>query len=1494
VWKVLFADPQTKHLLMHQCAAGLKGPKGGLVKRPTSLVSNSPALLLPLAAFVCPETHVHEVLEAKAQSCPAWPWQMANAVVDGVIAKRHAPRLSHQFPTVAVGPTDSRADSRTAFSECPACRSHMSKYDARHIRTQGKCRWPDTEQIVWDCQGCKKDKPAAHDLHTYGPDCKHAIIAHRGSTLRKGAHPREPSKRALEVPGAEAQAQLPDGSDLAPAPEAERPDPDPASSSHEMMPQPEEQSRGRGLDREDRHRRVFRDAAVGDAHASDWTRFDITHCLRAFRSQHQPTIIKTLRKVHLRLWHAGVSSMTSLLRNAGVSQEVLNSIPDIIATCKECRMWTARPKDTRPSVQVAMAFNEVVETDLLFYKEFIIQHFVCRASRWHSAIQTPNKTEAQLLENVSTAWVTIFGPMSTLVSDPESGLSTPTAEAHLKRMGIKLKLRGKDQHARYVERRGAILRHALHVADAQAVREGISLPFKELLAQCVFSGNALTHVGGVTPYQVVMGRQPAMLPPITDDPSIDERRDARIREIALQAMIGATSAARVSLALKTPTTLTAEDRFKPDDLVELYRTPANKDSSGWSGPYRVVECRAFDGIAVLKVGGINRPYRIQDIRHAMFITTLLGTTSADVAKRALNCVHQFLESLPPNRIECFGLTDDDWGNQVVTQASRKWPTIARALNYLIRTSLQMYDVCAARLGREVRNLPHKKGTQFNVALNWDMLNPDHVSTHTSDQSKLNVTKVFGSQQEHFAILQCFKLDQARGLLLEDVVDSLPTREPVDQEASSRNPTPHSAASNHRLSTIPEETSSHQISNEAEILFMKHFADSPKEDASLLLELCELAVNEDPSTFDVIPFEPDAAVNFCAESEDPFDPAQFVAHKQREFPDTLERDSVGSFVETFVDPEISQYFMDGLSQNVCLSMKIYLNSDAKKEVISRDTDIMTSEEQVTHKQQVDEAIISEFKTWSKYGCFEIINRKDAQIIIDSRMVLKWKYIDGKRGIRARLALRGFKEPVKDGEQNYAGTAQRLSQRILASTAATHPDWVFGAADVPKAFLQGLTFDELEAETREPRKYIAFTIPKGTLKHLRCVPNFENFNEHQHVLSCLKPGTGCRDAPRAFSLRLMKILRNFGMQSTMYDPQLMLLFKNKELAAMISIHVDDIKFTGRQNDIDRLVKLLEATFGKMTLQFDKFTNCGMTHERDKSGNIVMHQDEYIQAFKPIHPKHYQGYDIDGPCSEHQQALFMSLLGAVAYTSLTQVWILVYIVALQRKNKQASVSDLKRLNALTRELMRNPQKLYYHCMTPTQILEVYSDSAYSREGDTAHALKGMICLRLGRSAEGQECSHLLDALSQSHKLAVRSTFGAELLAATSAVDHAFGIALTLHETEAGCLKPDEALQIRESGGLLIAIKLLIDAMSVYHSIIQESFKAPSEKSLLSHISWLKEMLHLGLLKIIGWVDTRDMAADGLTKGKISRDSLLSCMRGTFSRSNPIEIYPRPKGSG
>ena len=313
------------------------------------------------------------------------------------------------------------------------------------------------------------------------------MISHRRGTARRGRRPREPSSRASELPAQESQAQLPDGSDLVPEP--------PAEARGSASEGPLAEVRGSASDREPRiegeraERRVVarEDAAVGER-PSDWTRFEIGHNLRSLRPNHEPTIIRTLRKLHLRWWRAGLSNAQQILRQRGLGDDVISYIPDIISACKECRIWAAKGRDTKPSISIAMNFNEVVETDLMYYKEFVIHHFVCRASRWHTAMQTPSRTEEQLLENIFTCWVNTFGPMTTLVSDMESGLSTEAVKARLARAGITMKLRGKDQRARYIERRGAILRHSMHVMDAQAVREGIDLSFGTLLASCVLQG----------------------------------------------------------------------------------------------------------------------------------------------------------------------------------------------------------------------------------------------------------------------------------------------------------------------------------------------------------------------------------------------------------------------------------------------------------------------------------------------------------------------------------------------------------------------------------------------------------------------------------------------------------------------------------------------------------------------------------------------------------------------------------------------------------------------------------------------------------------------------------------------------------------------------------------------------------------------------------------------------------------------------------------------
>ena len=56
----------------------------------------------------------------------------------------------------------------------------------------------------------------------------------------------------------------------------------------------------------------------------------------------------------------------------------------------------------------------------------------------------------------------------------------------------------------------------------------------------------------------------------------------------------------------------------------------------------------------------------------------------------------------------------------------------------------------------------------------------------------------------------------------------------------------------------------------------------------------------------------------------------------------------------------------------------------------------------------------------------------------------------------------------------------------------------------------------------------------------------------------------------------------------------------------------------------------------------------------------------------------------------------------------------------------------------------------------------------------------------------------------------------------------------------------------------------------------KVPTEKTLLGHIAWIREMLHIGVLTNVQWCDTRDMAADGHTKGSIDRGLILKVTGG------------------
>jgi hypothetical protein len=70
---------------------------------------------------------------------------------------------------------------------------------------------------------------------------------------------------------------------------------------------------------------------------------------------------------------------------------------------------------------------------------------------------------------------------------------------------------------------------------------------------------------------------------------------------------------------------------------------------------------------------------------------------------------------------------------------------------------------------------------------------------------------------------------------------------------------------------------------------------------------------------------------------------------------------------------------------------------------------------------------------------------------------------------------------------------------------------------------------------------------------------------------------------------------------------------------------------------------------------------------------------------------------------------------------------------------------------------------------------------------------------------------------------------------------------------------------------------------------FKAPSENSLSGHVLWMREMHDKGLIDNIIWADTRDMYADGLTKGSVPRDALINAMSGKLLLRHNIETFIR-----
>ena len=1311
----------------------------------------------------------------------------------------------------------------------------------------------------------------------------------------------------------------------------------------------------RGPDASQRERRTWQDQSSGPGNNADWRQFDVTRVLRVLRMGTEAQCRLTLRKLHQRWWHASIAAMTRILERAGVPAQALNLIPSIVQTCGPCRRWAKPSPDSVASIEIAESFNKRVEADLGFFYKSIVFHLIDSCTRWYQANEIDNKDEDTLIDALDS-WCSIHGPMQDLYMDGESAMAkSHKMHEYLHRKGINYKPRAPGQQVSYIDRRTALVRDVIHKMVEQLRKDGIQIPFRYILSEAAFCTNALLSVNGCTPYNAVYGRVPHLLPGLDQFEADNERElpnpgtirhTHRLREIAIQSMIEETARKRAERALSSRTRPSGQrEDYKPGELVDFFRKGGAKDATGWTGPATVVDPTHIErGTVTIRHIHVPMECRLQDLRrHQMFLVFLAAVHSAMGKSRTVwGYIRNAIEQLRSGVCLVLGsvltkLTsggmDFRMSRSTLTPDHRE---LWQAIEYFAQSGLNQDDVIAARCGHGCASLSAMSG--YDAALTvWWQPGSDTVHHITQDLRDTTTNMI---PAVSFQKIDSRTWTTIRFLQVLSTGAEIHTADPP--QVDNHDPddlvnTPHGT-----LTPITEEPSDFES---AESLFA-HDEPDLQQAANLAsfccLEYCddlECAVGSVPD-YDTINDNLilNDSLSYLTDTEEYSNNYHIVAANVRAglSPDHNIDEDIDC-VELYFEGDAYKLAYQGgrpdpvtPGANEVLLVQDFFKKTNKKVVVERDDANLTKDEEQKHWPEVAAAIQKELETWVKYKCVSRKKRADARNIIDVRWVLKWKWDtevrdagtsgEGdsikRRVIRARLCLRGFKDVQARDLASYAGTSQRYSQRVLVSEAVLRR-WDIATTDISKAFLQGVTYEELAEATGEPLREVNFYLPGYCIPYLRKIPGFEDFDPQNEVLHCDKPGTGCNDAPRCFSMKLSKVTKDMcGMTQCTVDNELCFLHKPVgstlaengdaasrvlRLLSVMAKHVDDLKITGDKPTVIWILQQIEKVFGKLKIEWNNFTNCGVRHVQDVSTKeVTLDQILYISGIKIITHDDLRTKSAESLCTPEVHQSYWSVLGAIAFAALTRPDIGVFISALQRHSQTPKIIHAKRLNAVVRWAQRNPRKIVYRALDkqqrpagsiiPTHLRE-YSDAAFKKEENSGHSMRGAVYVRtLGNTEKDMTTTqpgHLIDFTARQQRRVTRATFTAELLSACDAQDKGFLLAQMLHELASGDTRCSTARQLRDHGGYAIPMALYIDAMSVYSATTATFVKTPADNGVLCHIQYLRELLDEGILYALVWADTRDMLADGLTKGSIDREQLHALMDGKVEVKHDIKIW-------
>eukprot|EP00971_Amphidinium_carterae_P181024 3590931-Amphidinium_carterae.1 len=671
------------------------------------------------------------------------------------------------FPSTSSGSV-SRVPLSQLYPHCPGCRGHKSSLDSSHTRTRGECRWHDEEEALIRARASTSRVSLPRTRIERVPESRHSVpmtseaassvsrdvegTSHAGGSMHRPGLPDEvmesEERRIDEQIDQLLRDALPLDEWIA------KKDEQVASATFDELRQPDdidlEQPDDRAIverdvsDEQPPH--VSKRASAGRStvatqasdpdDAPEWSAWDLKKVAKILRKDMPVQAIRAvLRRLHVRWWHASKERMHDLLRTAGASREVLDQVDPVCSTCSICRSWK-RPHDkVQTSSRLSHRFNETIQADVMFIERKPILHVVDEATRFSSAVWLHSTGDQDMILGLHESWLRTFGPPKELRSDQEAGFRSDWAGVQLARWGINRILLPDRMHASVVERHHAVVRNTFLKVRAQLEQDGLPSSPHMVLSETIFAKNAMTLVGGYTPYSAVFGRTPplmlvdfetAHMESLQDDGADQFGLSCKIRELAVASMAQAIALDRVTRAAKEHGQASSADmNLEIGALVDYYRTLVGKERAGWRRPAKVVDLTtAQDGIMHISWQGRILSVSTQDVRPHVVLLTWLSLES-----HVHNIVIQYAESLDSGHVAFFihVLTPGSEGTKVASKCIRDHPQVWSSMKEVASLDFGITTLTGAMVGRGCRKLPGVPHVANSVMIAWI---PGKASQHS--------------------------------------------------------------------------------------------------------------------------------------------------------------------------------------------------------------------------------------------------------------------------------------------------------------------------------------------------------------------------------------------------------------------------------------------------------------------------------------------------------------------------------------------------------------------------------------------------------------------------------------------------------------------------------------------------------------------------------------------------------------------------------------------